>query len=140
MVGAYVGGMVLRAAQAAGDPVKQNQAAVDDQAAAKVFMAVIAGRDPAYAPMGSWNAGEEGGLKSWVRHVLRKVVHPGMLAKPDGPYEAVAAYLMDRTYTTLGELRDGVTEEELSAAVQDIVKDGVRLVLGIPDPLPPQDS
>ena len=34
------------------------------------------------------------GRKAFIRKNFDGVMHPGMLAMPDGPYEALAAYLM----------------------------------------------
>jgi hypothetical protein len=99
--------------------------------AAQVFMKIIAGRDPAYVPMGGWNANETGGLKSCVRKRLAGVMHPAMLAKPDGPYEALAAYLMHETYRLLAE-SDKLSEPQMRDRLDNLFYEGQRLVLGWP--------
>jgi hypothetical protein len=57
---------------------------------------------------------------------------PAMLARaPDGPLEAVAAYLLFRVYQLLAE--DGsTTEADLQDHIEATIEDGCRLLLGIP--------
>jgi hypothetical protein len=104
-------------------------AAAEDQKAARAFMEVIAGRDPSYAPLGTWNSDEVGGLKSFLRRVLDGIVHPAMLAR--SPYEALAAYLMFSTYELLGLVSE-LDEEDLRGRLDNLLYEGQRLVLGLP--------
>ena len=106
-------GMWDRAVAAAKGEITGQAAAAEDQKAAHAFMRVIAGRDPAYVPMGGWNANEVGGLQAFIRKALTPVMHPAMLAKPGGPYEALAAYLMGETYRLLGQA-DELSEEQIA--------------------------
>lgn len=138
LFGEFAGGVIQRAVDAsraaqAGHLDAGQKAAEQDQEAAQGLIETLAGRDPAWVPLGGWNAMAEGGLRGWLREVLSEEAHPDMLARePDGPLEALAGYLLLRLYTALGELRDGIGEEGLRETVEAIIGDGVRMALGIP--------
>jgi hypothetical protein len=109
----------------------QEKAAAEDQAAAATFIEVIAGRDAAWVPMGGWNANAKGGLRAWARKTLDGIMAPAMLARaPDGPLEAVAAYLL-RVYQLLAEA-SSTLEADLRDHIEATIEDGCRLLLGIP--------
>jgi hypothetical protein len=127
----FVGGVWNRTTEVSEGTLGRPEGIAANEAAAKAFMEVIAGRDPAYVPMGGWNANETGGLKSFIRRNLEEIMHPDMMAKPDGPYEALAAYLMHETYRLLAEMSD-LPEEAVQGRLDGILDDGRRLLLGLP--------
>lgn len=131
LVRGYVMGIWDRAVAAAEGTTTGEAAAAVDQVQAQAFMKVIAGRDPRYVAMGGWNANQVGGLRACARKRLKGVMHPAMLAKRDGPYEALAAYFMQETYRLLGQAAE-LTEETMQDRLDSIFDDGQLLLLGLP--------
>jgi hypothetical protein len=132
LVRGYVMGLWDTTVAVSTGQMPKDQATAANQAAAQAFMTVIAGCDPAYVPLGGWNANETGGLKSFIRKALGDLMHPGMLARePDGPYEALAAYLMRETYQLLAQSSE-LSEQQMRDRLDGIFDDGHRILLGLP--------
>lgn len=131
LVGDFIGGIIDRASQVPLGLMTKDEAVAADKKAAFAFMKVISGQDARYMPVPQWNAAPNG-LEEWLRRELKGIANDGLLAKPGGPIEAMALFLIVGTYNMLSRMVGGATEEEMADTVDGLNDDGTRLILGVP--------